>query len=303
MQLRTIVVGVTDFGALEDPTMEAALQLAETSRAELHVVHAREVILPTDDVLPIEVLPTQDEAQAALERQVRGWTSYERVVCHAEPGSAVAVLRGVVHDVGADLLVVGAGHSGRFVRRLFGTTAGSMVRHPAVPTLVVHGPFRRPIRAVLLTTDLAEISGHAHRVAMDLVRAVFRADNPEIHSLMVVSYTDRLPVPLRGSVISTARRHLADFLKPFSLPPDRVTGWIRHGDPVREILRMTVAWNPDLVVVGTHSPHGLDRLMLGSVAAGVVRDATCNVLVVPLPVAEEAAAHSTRVPVVAQQVG
>jgi len=39
-------------------------------------------------------------------------------------------------------------------------------------------------------------------------------------------------------------------------------------------------WGVDLIVVGTHGRHGLDRLLLGSVAEGVARTAPVSVLLV-----------------------
>jgi nucleotide-binding universal stress UspA family protein len=43
-----------------------------------------------------------------------------------------------------------------------------------------------------------------------------------------------------------------------------------------------VTWNADLVVVGTHGRRGMERLLLGSVAEGVVRLSSAPVLLVPL---------------------
>jgi nucleotide-binding universal stress UspA family protein len=37
----------------------------------------------------------------------------------------------------------------------------------------------------------------------------------------------------------------------------------------------------DVIAAGTHSHSRLDRLLLGSVATGLVRNATCGVLIVP----------------------
>jgi len=51
------------------------------------------------------------------------------------------------------------------------------------------------------------------------------------------------------------------------------------GNPAREIARFGDR-GVDLLVVGTRGPTGLGRLLLGSVAERVVRDATCPVLVV-----------------------
>jgi len=51
------------------------------------------------------------------------------------------------------------------------------------------------------------------------------------------------------------------------------------GNPAREIARYSRR-GTDLIVVGTRGPTGLGRLLLGSVAERVVRDAACPVLVV-----------------------
>jgi nucleotide-binding universal stress UspA family protein len=57
------------------------------------------------------------------------------------------------------------------------------------------------------------------------------------------------------------------------------------GNPAREIARFA-DHGVDMLVVGTRGPTGLGRLLMGSVAERVVRDATCPVLVVHRPAAE-----------------
>lgn len=60
----------------------------------------------------------------------------------------------------------------------------------------------------------------------------------------------------------------------------RTTCHVTTGDPCHEILQLASRLDADLVIVGTHSRKGLNRLMLGSVAELVVRKASCPVLVV-----------------------
>jgi nucleotide-binding universal stress UspA family protein len=52
------------------------------------------------------------------------------------------------------------------------------------------------------------------------------------------------------------------------------------GEPAKEIVRLAREEGCDLVVVGTHGRTGLRRALMGSVAAAVVREAPCAVLVV-----------------------
>ena len=56
-----------------------------------------------------------------------------------------------------------------------------------------------------------------------------------------------------------------------------------EGDPAEEILRYAADAGTDLIVLGTHGRTGLERLLMGSVAEKVMRDAPCSVLVVKLP--------------------
>ena len=47
-----------------------------------------------------------------------------------------------------------------------------------------------------------------------------------------------------------------------------------------EIIKETIDWHADLLVIGTHGRHGFSRLLLGSVAEGVIHLATIPVLLI-----------------------
>lgn len=55
----------------------------------------------------------------------------------------------------------------------------------------------------------------------------------------------------------------------------------RFGQPAREILEFAREMRADMIVMTTHGKTGLKRLLLGSVAEGVLRGATCPVVVLP----------------------
>jgi nucleotide-binding universal stress UspA family protein len=55
------------------------------------------------------------------------------------------------------------------------------------------------------------------------------------------------------------------------------------GMPVDEIERVALEIVPALIVMGSHGRTGLERLVMGSVAEGVVRRAPAPVKIVPLP--------------------
>jgi len=59
-----------------------------------------------------------------------------------------------------------------------------------------------------------------------------------------------------------------------------------EGSPVAQLLRFAERENIDLIVMGSHGRTGLARLVMGSIAEGVMRQAKCPVLVVKQPASE-----------------
>jgi nucleotide-binding universal stress UspA family protein len=62
----------------------------------------------------------------------------------------------------------------------------------------------------------------------------------------------------------------------------QVTHFNEYGSTADGILNCSKEFKADLIVIGTHSRTGIDRLLMGSVAETVVRNSEVPVLVVPL---------------------
>jgi nucleotide-binding universal stress UspA family protein len=60
----------------------------------------------------------------------------------------------------------------------------------------------------------------------------------------------------------------------------QVRSTVTPGSPADEIVRFARERATDVVVLGSHGRAGLARLLLGSVAERVVREAPCPVLVI-----------------------
>lgn len=60
----------------------------------------------------------------------------------------------------------------------------------------------------------------------------------------------------------------------------RLASTVDFGDPASCIVSLASETDADLIVVGTHGRTGLQRMMVGSVAAKVLKNASCSVLVV-----------------------
>ena len=62
----------------------------------------------------------------------------------------------------------------------------------------------------------------------------------------------------------------------------KITFSTEVGYPAQTILSKATNMDADLLVLGTHGRTGLGRIVLGSVAENVLRQAKCNTLVIPV---------------------
>ncbi len=142
------------------------------------------------------------------------------------------------------------------------------------------------IRTILHPTDFSEYSMNACRLACALARD-YGARLIILHVAHETSiiYGEMIVPPDADLHLEQARDRLLQLDVPDA--GISVQRQIEDGDPVIEILRVTDEIQADLIVMGTHGRRGLKRILMGSVAEGVMRKARCPVLTVRTPFAEE----------------
>jgi nucleotide-binding universal stress UspA family protein len=271
--IRRIVAGVATLRP-DDPALAAGLRLSARLDAELHLVHVGTAYAPSGTPDPAGVLRDMVESVAP------GTTATGRVVCRVVTGAPERRLLDVAAEVDADLLVLGETRRGPLAGAMLGTTAGHVLRGARIPILVVRDVLPdRPLR-VLLTTDLSRHAAYAHARGGVLARALSAPGEIEMRSLFVQTpVLGEVPIAQRQAEIH-AERELTDFLRA-EVPPTRSTPCVRSGDPAFQIVHEAVAWEADLLVLGTHGRRGAARLFLGSVAETVLRHVPCATLVIP----------------------
>lgn len=72
------------------------------------------------------------------------------------------------------------------------------------------------------------------------------------------------------------------FIKRYAAEGLKVSQFVNYGSTADGIIECAREFGADLIVIGTHSRTGLDRLFMGSVAEHVVRHSEVPVLVVPM---------------------
>ena len=139
---------------------------------------------------------------------------------------------------------------------------------------------------VLVGVDFTETSLNALRTAENLARA---APGSELHLVHAFAFstsprdTQSLFAPIEsafGGRLAKAREELDGLVASATSGIGRVTGHLRIGSPTASIVEVASDISADLIVVGTDQRSGVSRLVFGSVAEKVARNAPCPVLIV-----------------------
>lgn len=152
------------------------------------------------------------------------------------------------------------------------------------------------IRKVLIALDY---NPTAQKVA-ETGYSVARAMNAEVTLLHVVaeaayyssvqyspvmglnSFTNAsLMEPDAGEEIKKAAEHFLDKSRDHLGDPS-IRTVVEEGDFASSILKTAESLHADMIVLGTHSRRGLDKILLGSVAEKVVRHTAIPVFIIPI---------------------
>jgi nucleotide-binding universal stress UspA family protein len=291
--LRTVLAG-TALGQESDHPVRVALAVARAAGARLHLVHAfappigfgGELAVGIGDESLVEL--ERDRLRDVLAAQVErlGIAPGELAGSGVEIGAPHRVLPDLAERLDADLLVLGATVPGA-AARLLGSTAERVLRKAGCPVLVVRGALSVPPRRALAAVDLSPLSAEAFRRGLALLGSLTGGEGgeaTEVAALFVLSVLQRQVAPqfTPEQVDRFAAEELERFVALNAGPAaSRVARRVRTGNPREEILAELAERPADLLVLGTHGLGGFDRLVIGSVASDVVREAPASVLVVP----------------------
>ena len=196
--------------------------------------------------------------------------------------AADEVLR-VADEVNADLIVMGTHGRGGLDRVICGSVAERVLRRSGRPVLVVRTvDASRSVDSIGLIvhpTDFSERSRPAIGVATALARAN-RARLVIMHVApveLVAGGAFQAPDDLHAERAELARMREEAARAGLDGSVETLLG---RGDPANEINRTAAEMGCNLIVLGSSGRTGLRRLLMGSVAESVIRQAPCLALVV-----------------------
>ncbi|MCC8425099.1 universal stress protein [Mucilaginibacter sp. UR6-11] len=149
------------------------------------------------------------------------------------------------------------------------------------------------IKKILIGIDNSKFAEHAAEYGFDIAHK-FKAKVGLVHIVepVVTPYINSGDPMLGSSDIGVTNIDLIniqdkagksminDAIKKFGDDLD-ITQYEEFGDTADGIINCSKEFGADLIVIGTHSRTGIDRLLMGSIAEHVVRHSEVPVLVVP----------------------
>lgn len=138
---------------------------------------------------------------------------------------------------------------------------------------------------ILVPFDLSKSSNHAFKVALDVakkydskVTVLTAVEGDSWHHKFYDSRADNELIKKQKKAASKSIEHLEKAAKNANIPLK--TQIVKSTSTVNTIITFAKSRKFDLIVIGSHGRTGFDKLILGSVANGVVQKSRIPVLVV-----------------------
>lgn len=292
------VLLATDYSTHAEKARDLVASLALPANSTVQVVHAIEPMPYMNAFAPLPMLELSDyaerELRGELETFVRPLLGPDRIVERALPfGRAADVIVAEAEESHPDLIVIGSRGRGGVAAMILGSVSAEVVDRAPCPVLVARG---RTLLRILLAEDGSASAALGAALIASLpplrslpVRVVSVADtglpyaatmDPLASSAAVEAYYDALPA-FREERERLGRERAAKLRE----AGVSATSEFREGDAAAELIKAAAQDKSDCIVIGSRGKTGLTRVVLGSVARGVLFHAECSVLVTHAPTA------------------
>jgi nucleotide-binding universal stress UspA family protein len=293
MRITKILVPV-DFSPPSTVAVNHAVLLARRFRAKLSLLHVIEPGTALMYTFPTESQAAERKRCERAERMLAAMLSPEDqddldLETSVAVGDISSMIEMAVHEQHADVVVMGTHGRGLVGRWLIGSVTQSLLRKINVPILTVcHVTGPLSFKRILFATDFSEGSAEGLDFTMDLAATL----NAEV---IVAHVIDKRPMvtyetPEVSAVFDAEqKRFLEEAQTAFkqleaeaSTRKVRVETVLGEGIPADAIARIADENTVDFIVLAVSRKSRMDRILLGSTAEKVIRDANVPVLSVPV---------------------
>lgn len=296
IQIKDILIP-TDFSDTSSAALGHASMIAEHFSAQLTILHVDTVTEATREESFPALEPEMDETEKAAEREVLQLTgmkipqnlSVQRVLRRNEDPAEEIVRYTRDHPV--DLAIVGTHGRSGLSHLIMGSVAEKVIRQARCPVITVRacGAAARvtPYLNILAPVDFSPHSEKALLYAWSLAK-LFHAQLNILHIVDIPVHPEHYAVNLNLSgefgheLMVRSHEELERMIAPYQPSNVKYRIVVEFGRAYNEIVEYAAAHESDLVVMGTQGLSGLQKFLLGSTTAKVVRHAPCPVLTVKL---------------------
>ncbi len=274
----------TDFSETSRAAFWAAVAMGRTFQSQLFLLH-----VDTRLYLGPQISPDQNELHVELETWLpQSFYKSSRTEIVNGISAAHEILK-IANDQSFDLIAIGAHGRSSLSHLLLGSETLKVIRKAQCPVMVVKNfsashADRWQADKILIPTDFSDVAGRALELGGRLADAL----GSQLHFIHV------LDLPALEEIHAKYWRDKLDLKEASQLNVDSVLkGLVERagikastklctlsGDPPKEILHYAQNNGIDLVLMGTHGRKSLERVLMGSVTAGVLHAAECPVITV-----------------------
>jgi universal stress protein E len=275
----------TDLSGRSNLALERALYLAKSWDAACTLLHV------VDDESPQELIRKRiDSVRAYLEEYLEKM----RLSDHSAPdimiksGSIHEVINDIAREKRSRVIVMGTHRKNILLDVFRGTTIERVLHTGSTPVLMVGRPVEDAYDSAVFGVEGDPCSRQAIDISFSF--GLFAdARMTAVHAYQDIVQTQMTYANVGASAIekhegihyNQVAEKMYEFLASTKLGAQNYRLILEQADPTQLIVKVAADLDCDIIVIGTRSLTGVRKAILGSVAEGVLRHASCDVLVVP----------------------
>lgn len=239
-------------------------------------VAVADVMLPTPIAVMEPVLMEGPLSEVRRQLQRYGASAWP---FRSELGAAPALITEYAKLHASEVIVLGLGRHGKLARLFGAETAARVCRHSDIPVLAVDEHARHRPRSIVVAMDFGASSVRAAHEALDLLPPGGRLHLVHVrwalegHTLRDEAWERTYAMGVEQGFLRLERE--------LARPGITVTTELKLGAVLESILKVAKERDADVIALGSHSQNIVDRMLLGSTPAALLRAAKCSILVAP----------------------
>lgn len=292
------ILWASDGSKESDSALRYATFLAEKFGAEILSIFVSEIYFPVTSLFPIPedaIMDIVEKTEKRFENRFirvskrlkeKGINSTFKIV---RDGAVEGIIKAVKSN-GCDLIVMGKHGQGFVERAIIGSNTAKVLRKSPVPVLSVKGKGRKSISKIeniLVPVDVSDDTESAILSSLELAE-IFNASVTLLYVFWLDENVYDIPPSLVKKFIEKSHQKLDQianlnkkkFLKANKRTKLTLSTEVLHGVSPALAIRYYANKNKiDFIMMNTHGRKGIKRIVLGSEAEKVIREALCPVLV------------------------